>query len=98
MTKHWALFYEGDDDYIEKRQPYRGDHLAYATAAVERGEMLHGGALGDPATGSLLTFVGDTPEVAENFARNDPYVVNGVVTRWRVERWIVVLGEGAEAI
>jgi uncharacterized protein YciI len=46
----------------------------------------------------LLTFVGDTAEVAENFARNDPYVINGVVKRWRVERWTVVLGEGAESI
>jgi uncharacterized protein YciI len=96
--KHWALFYEGDDDYVTKRQPHRSDHLAYAQAAVARGEMVQGGGLGDPPTGSLLTFVGDGPEVAENFANNDPYVVNGVVRSWRVERWVVVLGDGAEAI
>jgi uncharacterized protein len=98
VSKHWLLFYEGDDDYIEKRQPYRGDHLEYAQAACARGEMIHGGALGDPPTGSVLSFVGDTAEVAENFAKNDPYVKSGVVKNWRVERWIVVIGEGAEAI
>jgi len=98
VSKHWALFYEGGPDYVEQRQPYRGDHLAYATAACERGEMVHGGAVGDPPTGSLLTFVGDTAEVAENFARNDPYVKNGVVKNWRVERWTVVIGEGAESL
>jgi uncharacterized protein len=96
--KHWLLFYEGGADYVEKRQPYRGDHLAAAKAAVARGELLHGGALGDPPTGSVLSFLGDTAEVAENFARNDPYVTNGVVTNWRVERWSVVVGEGAEPI
>jgi len=98
VSKHWLLFYEGDDDYIEKRQPYRGDHLAYATEAVARGELLHGGAVGDPPTGSVLSFLGDTAAVAENFAANDPYVRNGVVKNWRVERWIVVIGEGAEAL
>ena len=98
MSLHWLLFYEGEADYVEKRQPYRGDHLAYAKAAVARGELLHGGALGDPPTGSVLSFLGDTADVAENFALNDPYVKSGVVKQWRVERWIVVVGEGAEAI
>jgi uncharacterized protein YciI len=96
--KHWLLFYEGGADYVANRQPYRGDHLAYATEAVARGELLHGGALGDPPTQSVLSFLGDTAEVAENFARNDPYVKNGVVHSWRVERWTVVVGEGAEAL
>ena len=95
---HWLLFYEGDDDYIEKRQLYRGDHLAYARAAVDRGELLHGGALGDPPTGSVLSFLGESAEVAENFARNDPYLKNGVVKNWRVERWTVVVGQGAEPV
>ena len=98
MSKHWLLFYEGGDDYVEQRQPYRGDHLAYATEAVARGELLHGGALGDPPTGSVLSFLGDTAAVAENFAANDPYVKSGVVKSWRVERWIVVVGVGAEAL
>jgi uncharacterized protein YciI len=98
VSKHWLLFYEGDADYIEKRQPYRGDHLAYATEAVARGELLHGGAVGDPPTGSVLSFLGVTPAVAENIAANDTYVKNGVVKNWRVERWIVVVGEGAEAL
>jgi uncharacterized protein len=37
-------------------------------------------------------FQGDDPSVAERFAKNDPYVKNGLVTRWRVRPWTVVIG------
>jgi len=30
--------------------------------------------------------------VVEAFARNDPYVTNGLVTRWEVRPWAVVVG------
>jgi uncharacterized protein len=53
------------------------------------------GALGDPPDGALLLFRGDTPEVAEHFARADPYVMRGLVTGWRVRRWNVVVGDAA---
>ena len=98
MSAHWILFYDVVDDYVERRQPYRADHLAHGRAAFERGELVHGGALADPPDGAVLTFVGDSPEVAEQFAQADPYVKNGIVTSWRVRRWVVVVGEGAEAI
>ena len=51
-----------------------------------------GGALTDPVDGALLLFCGDGPEVAESFAMNDPYVLNGVVRRWYVRKWAVVAG------
>ncbi|GIL06595.1 MAG: hypothetical protein BroJett031_31150 [Betaproteobacteria bacterium] len=40
----------------------------------------------------MLLFQGDSPAVAEAFARADPYVKNGIVTRWRVRRWTTVVG------
>jgi uncharacterized protein YciI len=30
--------------------------------------------------------------VAEEFARDDPYVVNGLVVRWTVREWTIVIG------
>jgi uncharacterized protein YciI len=33
--------------------------------------------------------------VAEQFAAADPYVLNGLVTRWRVREWTTVVGPGA---
>ncbi|MEZ5294065.1 MAG: hypothetical protein R2745_23485 [Vicinamibacterales bacterium] len=37
-------------------------------------------------------FQGDSPAVAEEFAKHDPYVLNGLVTRWRVRTWNTVAG------
>ena len=35
--------------------------------------------------------------VAESFAAADPYVVNGVVSKWRVREWTTVVGALAES-
>lgn len=94
----FVLFYDVVDDYVDARVPFRGDHLAHAKASFERGELVLAGALADPPDGAVLVFRADVPEVVEEFARNDPYVKAGVVTNWRVRRWTVVIGEGAEAV
>jgi uncharacterized protein YciI len=60
--------------------------------ANRRGELLLAGALGDPVDRALLVFRTQDRSVAEDFARNDPYVVNGLVTRWEVQPWAVVIG------
>jgi len=41
----------------------------------------------------LLVFRVEDVSIVENFARNDPYVTQGVVTRWEVKPWNVVVGE-----
>lgn len=93
---HYLLLYDVVEDYPTRRRPYRSDHLAYAQPFVERGELVLGGALADPADGAVLLFRGESPEVAEAFARADPYVQQGLVTRWRVRPWTTVIGPGAE--
>jgi hypothetical protein len=60
-----------------------------------RGDLVLGGALARPADGAVLVFRGSSPAVAEAFAAGDPYVVNGVVRKWRVREWTTVIGEGA---
>lgn len=89
---HYLLFYDVSTDYLERRAAFRAAHLAKAWAAVERGELLLGGALGDPVDTSVLLFHGDSPRVAESFAETDPYVANGLVVRWRVRPWTTVVG------
>lgn len=92
---HWLLIYDLADDYLERRPAFRDVHLAAAWAAVERGELLLGGALSDPVDRAMLLFQGDSAAVAENFARVDPYVTGGLVVRWHVRPWLTVAGEGA---
>ncbi|HEY5616444.1 MAG TPA: YciI-like protein [Vicinamibacterales bacterium] len=94
---HYLLFYDVVDDYVNRRAPYRAMHIALARQAVARGELVLGGALADPPDGAVLVFRGSSPQVAESFAKNDPYVKNGLVTKWRVREWTTVVGPGAEA-
>ena len=92
---HYLLFYDVVEDYVTRRVPFRGAHLALARRAVERGELVLGGALTDPVDGALLLFKGTSPDVAASFAKADPYVTNGLVTRWRVREWTTVVGPDA---
>lgn len=96
--KHWLLFYDYVPDYLERRGEHRPAHFEHASAAVARGELLNAGALSEPADGAVFAFVADDATVVEAFAGDDPYVKNGLVTSWRVRRWVMVIGEGAEAI
>ena len=95
---HYLLFYEGGPDYEQQRRPFRSAHLDYARAAVARGELVLGGAFANPTDGAVLLFRGDSPAAAEQFAKSDPYVVNGVVKRWHVREWTTVVGDAAEVL
>ena len=94
---HYLLFYEFVSDYLERRPAHRSRHLALAWQAHERGELILGGALAEPADEGVLLFDAHSPAVAEQFARADPYVQNGLVVRWRVRPWQTVVGAGAAA-
>jgi uncharacterized protein len=89
---YYALFYEAVDDFIARRTPFREEHLCLAREAHARGELLLAGALADPPSGALLVFRSNGPETAEAFAYKDPYVKNGLITRWKVRPWTVVVG------
>ena len=89
---HYLLIYQVIDDYVEKRVPYRSSHLEKALEAVQRGELILGNALANPVDQAILLFRGDSPLFAENFAREDPYVLNGLVISWQVREWTTVVG------
>jgi uncharacterized protein YciI len=92
---HFALFYEIVENFAEKRMPYRDRHLAKVKEAHGDGRLVLAGAFAEPVDGALLVFRGQSPEVAEEFAKADPYVTSGLVTKWRVRHWTTVIGDGA---
>lgn len=92
---HYLLFYDYVPDYMQRRVPLRAAHFAYAHEAIGRGELVLGGAYSDPPDGAVLLFRADSRQVAETFAANDPYVLNGLVTGWRVREWTTVIGADA---
>jgi uncharacterized protein YciI len=94
--QYYALIYYVVDDYVARRAAYREEHLGLAQAAHRRGELLMGGAFSDPADRALLVFRASDRSVVEEFVRNDPYVTHGLVTRWEIRPWAVVIGGDGE--
>jgi uncharacterized protein YciI len=92
---HVLLRYTLAPNYLDRRATFRAEHLALAWAAAERGELLLGGATGDPVDGALLLFAPGCEDAAADFARADPYVTTGLVEHWAVVPWTTVVGEAA---
>ena len=92
---HYLLFYDYAPDYLARRAQFRSAHLTLAWQACERGEVVLGGALEDPVDSAVLLFQCDSPAVVERFVAADPYVKNGLVTRWRIRPWTTVVGASA---
>jgi uncharacterized protein YciI len=89
---YFALMYDVVEGFVDQRMPHRPAHLDLIKDAHARGEIVMAGALGTPPEGALIVFKGESPDVAERFAHADPYVTAGLVTRWRVVPWNVVVG------
>ena len=86
------LFYDYVDDIVERRAPFRQEHLALAGEAHRRGVLLMAGALTEPVDGAVFVFTTDDRSVVENFVSTDPYVREGLVTAWHIRPWNVVIG------
>ena len=91
--KYFALVYHVTDDYITRRAEFREAHLALAWAAHARGELLLGGAFTDPPDTALLVWRCADKTPVEAFVAADPYVANGLVARWEIRDWKVVIAD-----
>jgi len=61
-------------------------HSAFADEFGKTGDLLLIGTFADPvADGSMGIF--RSREAAERFVANDPFIVEGVVARWRILDW-----------
>jgi uncharacterized protein YciI len=82
----YVLFYESADDLAEKAPAHLPAHSARGQEFHERGSLVGYGPFGNPQEeGSMAVFT--TREAAEEFARGDPFVLNGVVRRWHIREW-----------
>ncbi len=94
--KYYVLFYDVVDDYLERRAPFREEHLNLVQRLYEQGAILLGGALADPADRVLIVFHTENTDVIDDFIHRDPYVKNGLVAGWKVRPWTVVIGNVAD--
>jgi uncharacterized protein len=90
--RYFALIYYVGTGFAQKRGPYRDAHLRKVFESSRRGELILGGALGDPPDRALLVFRAADRGAAESFAKADPYVTSGLVERWEVQPWNSVVG------
>ena len=82
----YLVEYEFVPDIINKRLPFREEHLAYA----KNHNVILGGAL-DPPKRGILVVNASTPEAVEVLAQNDPYVLNDLVLRYSIHPWNVAI-------
>jgi uncharacterized protein len=92
---HYLLIYDLSPDYLERRGQYRAEHLKLAWGSHDRGELVLGGALGEPVDQAIILFRADGPEIVEKFVRDDPYVKHGLIQQWRIRPWTTVVGAQA---
>ena len=76
---------------MEKREPFRQDHIQHANGAVRSGILEQAGALADPVDQAVFVFTASDASTVQKFADADPYFLNGLVTRVKVREWSVVV-------
>ena len=81
----YILFYDYGENALERRAPYRDEHLGLLQESLKDGYLVMAGAYADPLDGAAVVF--RTREAAEAFVTVDPYVASGLVTGWRVREW-----------
>ena len=89
----YLLKYDYIPEVLEKRGPYREEHIALANKFIEEGTCLSGGPVGDVGMAAVpkgALFVFADAESAKQYAEGDPYVANGIVTEYSIEEWNVV--------
>lgn len=93
--KHFALIYRSVPDIMERRGPYRAEHLDRLRALADQGKVMLGGAFVGAPAGTLIIFQGEDDQDARAFAASDPYVRAGLIEHWEVREWTTVVGAGA---
>jgi uncharacterized protein len=86
MATKYVLFYESADDVLAKAPAHFPAHRERLGAFRARGTLLAVGTFGNPQDEGSMAIFGSR-EAAEEFAREDPFVLGGVVRSWHVREW-----------
>jgi uncharacterized protein len=78
-------FYEMAPDAVLKIMTYYPAHRERLEEFHARGDLIAAGPLGNPPEGAMGIFM--TRESAEEFIEGDPFVVNGLISKWRLVEW-----------
>ena len=90
-TKTYALKYAYVANMLDKRVPVRPAHLQFTKSFIDEKVLIAGGALLPEMEEGLLLFKGTRAQV-EDFAKNDPYVTEGLITKYTIHEWAIAVG------
>ena len=85
MSKKFVLIYEAAEGGLPKAMRAFPDHKRRLDRFQAEGTLLMVGTLGTPPTGALAVFT--TREAAEEFTKEDPFVLHGAVKPGVVQEW-----------
>ena len=84
----FETFYDSFEDAMSKAPDVIAAHTARSKELHAQGTLLMSGAFLNRAEEPLSTMaICATPEAAEEYARGDPFVLNGMVSRWYIRKW-----------
>ena len=83
----YVLLYENGENFAAVREHFPA-HQARWREFMDAGTLLSVGPFTDGAGGALAVFT--TRAAAEEFASEDPFVLNKVVGKWHVRQWRAV--------
>ncbi|HYL26343.1 MAG TPA: YciI family protein [Candidatus Nitrosotalea sp.] len=81
----YVLFYQSSPDVARLAPVHGAAHRAHWDGFLANGTLLMIGPFADPREGAMAVFT--SREAAEAFAKDDPFVLNGVVSSWSVREW-----------
>lgn len=87
----YVLFYESSEDVTTKAPLHFAAHHEHWQRFLADGTLLMLGPFANPRDGAMSVFT--TREAAQSFAEGDPFVLNGVVTSWRIVEWNEAISE-----
>ncbi|WP_075344695.1 YciI family protein [Tenacibaculum agarivorans] len=92
MKTYYILNYRASENFNEEKKLYQNEHIQLMKKAYEKGELILAGGLLNPSNGGMLIFNVLDQKIVEEFAKNDPYVKSGIIEKWDIRPWNIVIG------
>lgn len=84
----FETLYDSLEDAVSKAPDVIVAHRARSNALHARGTLLMSGAfLNNPEEALRTMVICATQEAAEEYAKGDPFVLNGMVSKWYIREW-----------
>lgn len=81
----FVSFYEITPGALGRIMDFFPAHRARLEEFHSKGLLIAAGPLGNPPSSAMGIF--PSKEAAEDFVKGDPFVLNGLVSTWRIVEW-----------